>query len=160
MKLKPLTSVGTILTALYVIVWAFVVLMTWPDVKRLELNQWGDFFAGAMAPLALLWLVLGYFQQSEELRQNTEALRLQADQLKHQVEETRQLVKEASAQAEASSRLVEHQARLARQEELRALPRFALVSVSRRTRGGEQIERTLFVRFHSVGPEVTHLEVI
>jgi hypothetical protein len=72
MKLKPLTSVGTILTALYVIVWAFVVLMTWPDVKRLELNQWGDFFAGAMAPLALLWLVLGYFQQSEELRQNTD----------------------------------------------------------------------------------------
>lgn len=36
--------------------------------KRLEFglmppNAWGDFFAGMFAPLALLWLVLGYMEQ-------------------------------------------------------------------------------------------------
>lgn len=57
-----------------------------------DLNLWGDFFAGFFAPLAFLWLVLGYLQQGEELQQSTEALRLQAEELKNSVEQQSQLV--------------------------------------------------------------------
>ena len=57
-----------------------------------QLNAWGDFFAGFFAPLAFLWLVLGYMQQGEELRHSTEALRLQAEELRNSVEQQSQLV--------------------------------------------------------------------
>ncbi|ENX48775.1 MULTISPECIES: hypothetical protein [Acinetobacter] len=54
---------------------------------KLELNAKGDFLAGIFAPLAFLWLVYGYYQQGQELKQNTEALRLQAEELKNSVEQ-------------------------------------------------------------------------
>lgn len=34
----------------------------------IRLNEWGDLLAGLFAPLAFLWLVVGYFQQGQELR--------------------------------------------------------------------------------------------
>lgn len=37
----------------------------------------GSFLEGAFAPLAFLWLVIGYFIQQSELSANTDALRLQ-----------------------------------------------------------------------------------
>ena len=40
----------------------------------MPLNEWGDFLAGASSPVAFLWLVFGYMQQGEELRENTQAL--------------------------------------------------------------------------------------
>lgn len=69
------------------VAWLFVVTK-----KPVELNQWGDFFAGVFAPLAFLWLVLGYLQQGTELRLSTEALRLQAEELSKSVEQQSQLV--------------------------------------------------------------------
>ncbi len=56
------------------------------------LNEWGDFYAGFFAPLAFLWLVIGYLQQGEELRHSTEALRLQAEELRNSVEQQSLLV--------------------------------------------------------------------
>ena len=77
-------------------VWCFLfVLGLWrkfEDVSVMSLNEWGDFFAGAAAPLALLWLVIGYFQHGEELRLSTQALYAQQLELQRQVEETAQLV--------------------------------------------------------------------
>lgn len=57
----------------------------------LELNAKGDFLAGVFAPLAFLWLVFGYYQQGQELKQNTVALRLQAHELKNAVDEQKRL---------------------------------------------------------------------
>ena len=62
-------------------------------------NELGDFLAGASAPLAFLWLVLGYFQQGEELRQNTQALTLQT-------EEMATLARNTEVQAQATEQLV------------------------------------------------------
>ena len=59
----------------------------------LKINELGDFLGGVFGPLALFWLIIGYFQQQKELRQNTEALKLQAEELKN-------LVKVNSEQAE------------------------------------------------------------
>lgn len=41
-----------------------------------KLNEWGDFAAGAFAPLAFLWLVVAVVLQSSELREQREELRL------------------------------------------------------------------------------------
>ncbi len=69
---------------------AAYMFITQPHPK--ELNSWGDFFAGFFAPLAFLWLVLGYLQQGEELKHSTEALKLQAEELRNSVEQQSQLV--------------------------------------------------------------------
>jgi hypothetical protein len=45
-----------------------------------ESNKWGDWAAGMFAPLAFGWLVLGYFQQGEELRLQAQELRASVKQ--------------------------------------------------------------------------------
>jgi hypothetical protein len=71
-------------------------------------NEIGDLLAGAFGPLAILWLILGFFQQGVELRQNTrtlqlqeEALRAQVSELNASVEQQRQLVEISRKQMEA-----------------------------------------------------------
>lgn len=70
----------------YLSVILVTVLVRSEDFKKLELNALGDFLSGTFAPLALLWLVIGYFQQGDELRQNSRALRLQAEELRQAAE--------------------------------------------------------------------------
>ena len=63
------------------------------NIVLLTSNELGDFLAGSFAPLAFLFLYLGYKQQGEELKQNTKALNLQAEELKNSVEQQKELVK-------------------------------------------------------------------
>ncbi|WGM26204.1 hypothetical protein [Acinetobacter pittii] len=60
--------------------------------KPMPLNEIGDFLSGVFAPLAFLFLYLGYKQQGHELQQNTKALNLQAAELKNSVEQQKELV--------------------------------------------------------------------
>ncbi|HFG2491826.1 hypothetical protein OW666_11505 [Acinetobacter baumannii] len=63
-----------------------------PEKKvLLTSNELGDFLAGVFAPLAFLFLYLGYKQQGRELQQNTHALNLQAQELQNSVEQQRLL---------------------------------------------------------------------
>ncbi|MCY1233829.1 hypothetical protein D9M72_463870 [compost metagenome] len=71
---------------------AIAIVLVCTQAHPTELNAWGDFIAGFSAPLAFLWLVLGYLQQGDELRHSTQALRLQAEELKNSVEQQSQLV--------------------------------------------------------------------
>jgi hypothetical protein len=82
---------------------------TWPLTT---LNEWGDFFAGVVAPLAFLWLILGYLQQGEEVRSNTDTLQRQQRALERQVEETAALARHSAEQVKVASERLE----LARQE--------------------------------------------
>lgn len=50
------------------------------DLLKLSGNEFGDFLAGVFSPLAFLWLVLGFFQQGQELRASIHALELQGDE--------------------------------------------------------------------------------
>ncbi len=50
----------------------------WGSFNELPADELGSFLEGAFAPLAFLWLVIGYFLQQKELEQNTEAIRSQA----------------------------------------------------------------------------------
>lgn len=79
-----------------------------------DLNLWGDFFSGFFAPLAFLWLVIGYLQQGEELKQSTKALELQADELRESVTQQRELVEVTRQQVEDDRRALEEE-RQARQ---------------------------------------------
>jgi len=129
---KTRNFVGTVVTGLWLAGAAILAVTkhaTWPSMS---LNQWGDFFAGVVAPLAFLWLILGYVQQGEEVRENTETLRQQQQALQRQVEETAALASHSAEQVKfASERLdlerqrFEHQRKM---EKARVQPVFTYVS--------------------------------
>ncbi|WP_448761907.1 hypothetical protein [Acinetobacter tandoii] len=85
----------SLLTILYL--WlACNLVINFEDVQALKLNEKGDFLAGIFSPLAFLWLVYGYLQQGQELKQNTKALNMQAQELRISNESLRQQVVEMS----------------------------------------------------------------
>lgn len=90
-KFKPLIFVSGIYLLLIII----FSISDISEFKTMPPNAWGDFLAGTFAPLAFMWLVFGYRQQGEELKQNTEALKLQAEELKNSVEQQKVLVETA-----------------------------------------------------------------
>lgn len=76
------TTIAFVLTAIWIaggIVYAYFMRGAFFAMKP---QQFAEFLAGAFSPLAFLWLIVGYMQQGEELKQNTLALRQQAEELK------------------------------------------------------------------------------
>lgn len=122
------TWLGSLGTLAYSGLIAYLIHRRWDKLVALPLNELGDFLAGAFGPLAILWLVLGYFQQGIELRQNSAALRLQAQELANSVEQQRELVKVAKDQYEADKADLNHRLQAIADEERRrrraALPEF------------------------------------
>jgi hypothetical protein len=59
----------------------------WSNFSTLPAEELGNFLEGAFAPLAFLWLVIGYFLQQKELEQNTAALRAQASEIHRTAEQ-------------------------------------------------------------------------
>ncbi len=117
--MKLLTRLGLVITTIWTTVIAIIIWLKWDSALSMELNAWGDFLAGLSAPLALLWLVVGYFQQGEELRLNTTALEAQQEELKRQVEKTALLAENSERQAAASETLAMLNKAEAEREELR-----------------------------------------
>lgn len=99
---KKLTWIGIAITVAYLTAAVLLGWGKWDQFSEMKPNEIGDFLAGVVGPLALLWLILGYFQQGEELRLSTEALRQQAEELKQSVEHQQDL-------AEATRRQVDVQ---------------------------------------------------
>jgi len=58
----------------------------WDRFRHLPVDSLGNFLEGGFAPLAFLWLVIGYFLQQRELAQNTEVLRLSVQQAEIQTQ--------------------------------------------------------------------------
>lgn len=59
----------------------------WSNFATLPAEELGNFLEGAFAPLAFLWLVIGYFLQQKELEQNTDALRAQSVEIQRSAEQ-------------------------------------------------------------------------
>jgi len=72
----------------------------WTGFTHLSAADLGSFLEGAFAPLAFLWLVIGYFLQQKELQHNTAALQAQADALQIQAQEFKRSAEQATIQAE------------------------------------------------------------
>jgi len=62
------------------------------ELSPVSLNELGDFLAGAFGPLAIFWIVLGFFQQGRELKNSVATLELQAKELANSVTQQKELV--------------------------------------------------------------------
>ena len=58
----------------------------WGELVSQPADALGSFLEGAFAPLAFLWLVLGFFLQQRELRHNNRAIGLQYEQMRRTAE--------------------------------------------------------------------------
>ena len=149
---KWLSRVGIFGSALYLALLVGLMYRRWNELQALELNAIGDFLAGAFGPLAVFWLVLGYFQQGVELRHSTEALQLQATELKNSVKQQKELVDVTRSQLKA-----EHDA--AREERLRqriaARPKFTTTKSAGRSSSG--LDTTYYMTISNVGNTATDI---
>jgi len=100
--MKRSTLLGIVMTLAWCACVAALVYWKRGTLETASLNDIGGFLGGATAPVAFIWLILGYVQQGEELRQNTEALCAQERALAVQARETSELVKNAARQAVAA----------------------------------------------------------
>jgi hypothetical protein len=76
----------------------------WDRFAAQPADALGSFLEGAFAPLAFLWLVIGFFLQQKELAGNNEAIRLQYLEMRRSAEQA-----EIQARAIAASELHQRQ---------------------------------------------------
>lgn len=88
-----LRNIGLWVTIPWLVGTVLYVVFKWQAFVALEPNSLGDFLAGAFAPLAFLWLVLGFLQQGKELRFSGRALTLQSVELANSVAQQAALVR-------------------------------------------------------------------
>ncbi|WP_233548348.1 hypothetical protein [Aurantiacibacter zhengii] len=93
---RRLPQIGLALTALYLVGLVIYLAVQGQNPTDLRLNELGDFLGGVSSPLAFLWLVLGFFQQSREIRLSNKALHLQAREMRRSVDEHRRLAGDRS----------------------------------------------------------------
>ena len=86
---RRLPIIGLALSAAYVAALVVYLFVQGQNPADLRLNELGDFLGGVASPLAFLWLVLGFFQQSREIRLSSRALHLQASEMRASREERR-----------------------------------------------------------------------
>ncbi|CAN7323829.1 hypothetical protein LJR168_001766 [Pseudoxanthomonas sp. LjRoot168] len=97
---KRITKFGVGISIAYIAIMTAYTMHELDDVLGMKPNEFGDFLAGAFGPLALAWVVVGYFQQGVELRQNTQALELQVKELQRSVAEQARMNELALSQHE------------------------------------------------------------
>lgn len=59
----------------------------WTDFVSQQAPALGNFLEGAFAPLAFLWLVVGFFLQQQQLRENTRTIQLQLEEMRRSAEQ-------------------------------------------------------------------------
>jgi len=110
-KKNQLGQWGLIASIAYLVTLCVVALLFWPEFKEMAPNAWGDFLAGTLGPLALFWLVLGFFQQGQELKNSVEALKLQTEELRNSVEQQSSLSESTHAMLRLESDKIVTEAR-------------------------------------------------
>lgn len=88
MKLDWRVWLGVVATVVYLLLaFAYVLHQGMGAVFALPAENLGSFLEGAFAPLAFLWLVIGYFLQRSELKETTAALHAQHAEFKRSTEQ-------------------------------------------------------------------------
>jgi hypothetical protein len=125
------------------------------DLAGMSPNEWGDFFAGCFSPIALLWLVLGYLQQGEELKLNTKALHDQAKELRESVAQQQALVEVTNRQFDAEREARQYQRLM---EARSAMPHFRVRTGKGMNRDGDRFGYTLWIK--NIGAQVSGVQAI
>lgn len=121
--------------------------------EPLRPNEYGDLFAGVAAPMAFLWLVLGFLQQGKELRVSSRALMLQVEELKNTVTHQAALVEVTREQVAAQLRQEEEERRA---RATASQPRFVLAYAGAAS-GPEGVRYKM--RISNVGATATNLRI-
>lgn len=79
------------LTLIWVFLGIFYIttVVGWIDFATLNAPSLGGFLEGAFAPLAFLWLVVGFFTQQSQLTQNTRVVEKQLEVLRESAEQAK-----------------------------------------------------------------------
>jgi len=82
-------SFGLAATAVWLVLGFLYISNTigWREFAAQNAPSLGNFLEGAFAPLAFLWLVVGFFLQQRQLNENTEAVRMQYLEMRRSAEQ-------------------------------------------------------------------------
>ncbi|OYY93923.1 MAG: hypothetical protein B7Y41_09505 [Hydrogenophilales bacterium 28-61-23] len=149
---RILSFTGIVITTAYLLVLVILFQGRIDEIRLMAPNNIGDFLAGAFGPLAILWLILGFFQQGIELRQNTRALELQAQELQNSVAQQRELVEVSRKQVDAELEVIHIERE--RQKEA-ARPNFVFHGVGGAFTG---LEGTYSSRIKNLGNTATDIQ--
>ena len=125
-------------------------------IAEMSPNEWGDFLAGTFTPVAFLWLIVGYYQQGEELRLQRKELALQRAEFELQREELHALVGETARQAGAEER---REAREHERQRVALEPRLIFGQIRDLNVRGSQGPVAQALSFHNAGGPARCLEV-
>lgn len=110
---KGLFWTGVGMTSAYLAGMGIYAACVWPHILAMGPDGFATFLSGMFAPVAFLWLVLGFLQQGNELRNSADALWLQSEELRHSVTQQRDLVAVSREQLEAErNTAIAHEKRL------------------------------------------------
>ncbi|AMO72061.1 hypothetical protein [Sphingorhabdus sp. M41] len=152
-RLSTYGKIGVSVSLIIALFFSGYFISEWEHIKAMTPNEFGDLLAGILGPLALLWLVLGFFQQGEELRQSVRALELQSEELRNSVTQQAALVEvtREQAQAELAALHEERQARRAATS-----PRFT-IHANGGSRSGQILKQS--IALHNVGAMASDVQV-
>lgn len=144
---------GWQLTGAYLLFATMMGIVAWEKLFELDPNEFGDMLAGVFAPLAFLWLVLGFFQQGKELKASVAALRMQGKELQNSVEQQRELVKVTREQMESEMAAVREERMAA---EHAAQPH--LIPLNAASYSGQIV--SMEIGFNNAGTDASHAKLI
>jgi hypothetical protein len=152
-KRRSLFWKGMAASSIYIIALVTYAIVQIKPMLQMNPDEFATFLSGIFAPLAFLWLVLGFRQQGDELQNSARALWLQGEELRNSVEQQRQLVQVSRDQLAAE---VEDRKLAEVMADRNAQPILTMPS------GGGQYQgerRTLTFHIHSAGPTCSDVRI-
>lgn len=101
------TVIGILLTIGVLFVSLLVLASRWQEFSGLKPTEYGGTLSGLAGTIAIIWLVVGYSQQGEDLSASTAALKQQEAELRAQAKQLAEIIRIASIQAEAIQKAME-----------------------------------------------------
>lgn len=152
---KKYRTIGGALTVTWFALIAAYLIASGHNIFSMEPNEFGDFLAGALGPVGILWLILGFWQQGDELRSSVKALELQSEELRNSVEQQKALVEVTRKQADAEINAL-HEEREARKRA--SMPNLVLASTGGSSISPNRISASFVLR--NIGADCSNLKVI
>ena len=94
---------GLIVTTAWLFMGSYYIfiLKGWAEFLSQDQGDMGSFLEGAFAPLAFLWLVVGFFLQQQQLHENTSTIKKQLEEMRatEEGEETYRAYQDAYSRA-------------------------------------------------------------